>query len=255
MDGKIIIRNAVASVAELRRRATTQSGLAQAVSEIKHLQARRFKGTYADLLQTKLYGPAALFFLNELYSDKDYSERDAQFSRIAGALERVFPEQVTHTAVALAQLHGLTEDLDFRMAEHWLTHPGGTQAARYIAAWRAVGRRADRNQQLATTLEVGAQLDRLTRKNGLRTMLRLMKRPAQVAGLASLQQFLESGFDTFAAMGKQVDAVSHFLRLVNERESLLMERLFEASEESCKSEVSLLLGEEYASGKHILSKV
>jgi hypothetical protein len=243
MHAKLIIRSAVERVGELRQRANARPGLAEAVSEIKHLQARRFQGTYADLLQTTLYRPAALFFLNELYSDKDYTERDAQFSRIAGALERVFPEQVVHTAVALAQLHGLTEELDLSMAEHWLAHPHGTQGARYLAAWRAVNRRSDRSQQLTTTLEVGAELDRLTRKPGLRTMLRMMRRPAQMAGLGSLQQFLEAGFDTFAAMGKQADAVSYFLGLVDSRESVLMARLFDAPTVSCETEMSHLLGE------------
>ena len=31
--------------------------------------------------------------LNELNSDKDYTQRDAQFVRIAGPLERLFPLQ------------------------------------------------------------------------------------------------------------------------------------------------------------------
>lgn len=241
MDEKKIIRNAVLSVTALRERAAGQVGLAQAVSEIKHLQARRFKGTYSDLWQTTQYQPAAQFFLDELYSDKDYADRDAQFSRIAGALERIFPEQVVHTAVALAQLHALTEALDFEMAEHWLAHPSGTEAARYIRAWQAVDRRSDRRQQLAATLELGAELDRLTRKPGLRMMLRLMRRPAHLAGLGSLQQFLESGFDIFSVMGKKTDTVSHFLSEVNTRESLLMAHLFGAPIASCEAEIAQLL--------------
>lgn len=241
MDGKTIIRNAVARVAALRQQAMGQTGLANAVSEIKHLQARRFKGTYADLLQTPQYGPAAQFFLNELYSDKDYSERDAQFSRIAGALERIFPEAVVHTAVALAQLHVLTEELDFSMAEHWLAHPGETETMRYINAWQAVGKRSDRDQQLAITLKVGSELDSLTLKPGLRTMLRLMRRPADLAGLGALQRFLESGFDTFASMGKQTGAVSNFLTLVKTRESKLIDRLFDVSDIDCQTTVRGLL--------------
>ncbi len=31
--------------------------------------------------------------LNELYSVKDYADRDAHFSRIAGAIERLLPQQ------------------------------------------------------------------------------------------------------------------------------------------------------------------
>ena len=241
MDGKKIIRDAVVKVAGLREKASGQPGLTKAISDIKHLQARRFKGTYSDLLQTKQYAPAAQFFLDELYSDKDYSERDGQFSRIAGALERIFPEPVVHIAVTLAQLHALTEELDFNMGEQWLAHPHGTEASRYILAWRAVGRGSDRAQQLSTTLSVGAALEQLTRKPGLRTMLRLMRRPAQLAGLSSLQQFLESGFDTFADMGKEAGAVSRFLELVEIRESRLLDQLFDTSHLACEDAIKSLI--------------
>ena len=44
------------------------------------------------------YAAAARFFLDELYSDKDYADRDAQFARIAGAIEKLFPAQVARTA-------------------------------------------------------------------------------------------------------------------------------------------------------------
>ena len=97
--------------------------MAQAVSEIKAIQASRFTGKYFDLLHTPQYQPATQFFLEELYSEKDYSQRDAQFSRIAGTLERMFPKQVVQTAVSLAQLHSLTEDLDLAMAQIWLGSP------------------------------------------------------------------------------------------------------------------------------------
>jgi hypothetical protein len=71
------------------------------------------------LLASVEYAGAARFFLNDLYSDKDYSLRDAQFARIAGALQRLFPKQVVATAVTMAQLHILTEELDRQMAVAW----------------------------------------------------------------------------------------------------------------------------------------
>lgn len=242
MDAKTIIRDAVAQVSTLRHEAQNQPGLAQAVADIKHLQARRFSGTYADLLQSAHYKSAATFFLDELYSDKDFTERDAQFARIAGALERVFPEPVVHTAVALAQLHRLTEELDLAMARHWLKAPPASEAFRYIAAWRAVGRGDDRRRQLHTTLEVGQELDRLTRKPGLRMMLRMMRGAANLAGLGSLQKFLETGFDTFAAMGAKAGGTAYFLSLVDERESLLINRLFDAPVAAFETDMTHLLG-------------
>jgi hypothetical protein len=91
-------------VALLRQAVEGSSALGTAVGEVKRLQSRRFAGTYADLLAGGPYAAAAQFFLLELYGDKDYAERDAQFARIAGAIERLFPEQVVGTAVALAEL-------------------------------------------------------------------------------------------------------------------------------------------------------
>ncbi|MEI8169575.1 MAG: hypothetical protein WCG50_07860 [Rhodoferax sp.] len=228
MDAANIIRNTVARVAQLRQQAASTPGLARAVSDIKHLQARRFAGTYFDLLHSDHYKPAGLFFLEELYSDKDYSLRDAQFARMAGPLDKIFPQSVVDTAVALAQLHGLTEELDMASAQQWLAHPDTPEALRYVLAWRAVDRRADRNQQLATVMTVGHELARLTRLPGLRLMLKMMRGPANLAGISALQHFLELGFDTFAAMGRKPGGTAYFLETVRTRESRLIDLLFDA---------------------------
>lgn len=243
MEATQLIRDSVSQVTTLRLTASADPGLALAVSAIKHIQARRFTGTYNDLLHSAQFGPASQFFLEELYSEKDYTERDAQFARIAGGLERLFPAQVVQTAVALATLHLLTEELDFAMAQHWKTDPDPHEASRYLRAWRAVDRRAERHRQVAIVLDVGRELDRLTRTPGLRLMLKMMRKPATVAGLGSLQRFLETGFDTFAAMGRQGDGVTYFLNTVQARESGLIDRLFDAPTVACETEITGLLGQ------------
>ena len=243
MEATNIIRDAVTGVALLRQATLTNPALALAMSDIKQFQARRFSGTYLDLLQLDRYKPAVLFFLAELYNDKDYSERDTQFARIAGALERIFPAPVVQTAVSLAQLHRLTEELDLAMAQHWLTSANIPEVTRYVMAWRAVARRSDRNTQLATVLEVGHELGRLTRTPGLRLMLKMMRGPANLAGMGSLQRFLESGFDTFATMGRQDGGVTYFLSTVMARETGLIDRLFDANAVACETEINQLLGQ------------
>ena len=246
MDAANIIRAAAQQVAQFRQVVASTPGLARAVSDIKQLQARRFAGTYADLLHSAPYRPAGLFFLEELYSDKDYSRRDAQFARMAGPLDRIFPPSVVQTAVALAQLHQLTESLDLATAQHWLAQteaPGTPEAARYLLAWRAVDRRADRHQQLATVMTVGQALDQLTRKPGLRLLLKMMRGPANLAGMEALQRFLELGFDTFAAMGRQPDGARYFLETVRTREAHLIDLLFDASPVACETELTPLLGQ------------
>ena len=223
MDAAETIRNAMEMVAQFRNDASCRPVLHRATVAVKAFQAQRFAGTYEDLLSSREYGQATRFFLDDLYSDKDYSLRDAQFAKIAGGLQRLFPKQVVATAVSLAQLHLLTEELDRQMANAWMNTEtltdGLDEATRYIACWAAVGREDDRNLQLGMVLDIGNELDRLTRVAGLRLMLRMMRGPAMAAGIGSLQAFLESGFDIFARMSGKGSGAQIFLATIRERES------------------------------------
>jgi len=239
------IRDAVAHVSQLRQALEDHPALGAAVGQVKRVQSGRFAGTYADLLASGPYAAPASFFLTELYSDKDYADRDAQFARIAGAIEKFFPDQVVTTAVALAELHALTEELDQAMALVWLDQEGDetSDARRYALAWRDVGRREDREGQLTVVLRIGEEMVRLTRTAGLRMMLRMMRGPATAAGLGSLQRFLESGFDTFAAMAKRPGGAEQFLRIIETRESALLQMLFDAPLVACETGLARTLGQ------------
>lgn len=234
------IRTHLERVAQLRSQAHA-TGLQAAVDDIKRLQACRFRGTYSDFLKHPRYGPATRFFLDELYGVHDFAQRDAQFSRIAGALERLFPEAVAQLAVDLAETHALTEVLDHQLAGHWLAI--GDDLApedRYIMSWRLTDARESRERQLAVVQHMGFELQRLTRMKTLRLGLRVMRNPARAAGLDSLQRFLESGFDAFASLG---DA-QPFLETIAQRESSWVEALYGEDLTSC----SLALREELIRG-------
>jgi hypothetical protein len=243
MEAAQKIRDAVTAVSLLRRTVQANPSLQATLVRVKRAQSRRFASSYADLLAAGPYAAAARFFLDELYSDKDYAERDAQFARIAGAIERLFPAQVADTAVALAELHALTEELDQAMAVAWLAQGDGlTEAQRYVRAWRQVGRRADRESQLAVVLVIGRKMASYTHAPGLRMMLRMMRGPAVAAGLGSLQRFLESGFDTFAAMARG-NGAEGFLGTIEARESRLIAMLFDAELVACETELARALGQ------------
>ncbi|MED5622128.1 FFLEELY motif protein [Ideonella sp. BN130291] len=197
-------------------------GLQDRVMAVKAYQQARFRRGYADLLGDARYRGAATFFLEELYGPGDFSERDAQFVRIVPALVRLFPEEIVQTVEALAALHALSERLDTRMGMH-LPSASLTRAS-YVAAWQATGEPDARSDQIRMTLDVGRALDRLTRNPVLRHSLRLMRAPARSAGLATLQAFLERGFDTF----RQMRGAERFLATVAEREEALRQRLFTA---------------------------
>lgn len=232
------IRESISRVVALRQKVVDQPDLALALHTVKQVQARRFSGSYQDLLHSASYAACANFFLEELYGAKDFAERDTQFARIAGALERTFPQQVVATAVALAELHQLTEELDLAMALNWQLQPELPTAQAYVLAWRAVGHREDRHQQLNTVLEIGQELGQLTRKPGLYFMLKMMRKPAQLAGLGALQNFLESGFRHFADLAHNKGTVDSFLDTVRTRESAWLDRLFDAPAATCVTELA-----------------
>lgn len=196
--------------------------LGEAVERVKAFQHNRFARTYADLMTDARYRDATNFFMDDIYGPGDFSQRDTQFARIVPALVRLFPSEIVETIAELAELHALSEQLDTAMGSQLGSF--ALDGCRYGEVWRAVGKPMDRERQVDLIVAVGSALDRYTRKAMLRHSLRVMRRPAHVAGLGALQAFLERGFDTFRAMGGAND----FLALISKRERALVAILFEA---------------------------
>lgn len=194
--------------------------LAARVEALKHYQQRRFEHTYADLLDDPRYAGAARFFLDEMYGPSDFTQRDAQFARIVPALIRLFPAEVSDTVRTLAELHAVSERFDTAMGR--VLGSATIDATDYARAWQSCGDAVGRERQIALLLHVGEDLDALTRSAVLRHSLRMMRLPARAAGMGALQAFLESGFDTFRAMG----GAGSFLRRIGESERVLAATLF-----------------------------
>ena len=231
------IHTSLEAVARFRELRTGNAALIAANADIKRFQAQRFQATYPELLQSPRYQTAARFFLHELYSDKDYAERDQQFARIASTIAKLFPQSVVNTAAALARVHALTESLDDAMAHAYmvvrLENQSQSDAACYITCWRQVADATARHQQLEEILALGQSLDNLTRKPGLRMLLKMMRGPAAAAGLGSLQKFLESGFDAFQTLR----GADEFLQLIAQREAEWIRRLFEEDPVTCETKL------------------
>jgi hypothetical protein len=92
-------------------------------------------------------------------------------------------------------------------------------------------------------LDIGEDMARLTRAPGLRLALKMMRGPASAAGLASLQRFLEAGFDTFGQLARQRGQVEAFLSIIRTRETELIATLFDAPLVACETEIARTLGQ------------
>ena len=215
------ILQSLAAVDTERHRREATPALAGQVAALKAYQQQRFARTHASLLAHPRHGRAARFFLEELYGPQDFTQRDAQFSRIVPALVRLFPADTVATVESLAAVHALSERLDTAMA----IHLDGAAPARatYVRAWQATGEAAARARQVELVMSIGEALDRHTRSFMLRASLKAMRGPARAAGMGALQTFLEAGFDAFGAMG----GAREFLATIEARETALARRLFD----------------------------
>jgi hypothetical protein len=192
--------------------------------ELKAWQSNRLARGYADMAAVPRYRAATAFFLDDLYGPKDFSDRDQAMLRIVPVMSKLLPASAVETAALALELEALSEDLDQRLARALPTGP--IDEAAYAQAYRASSSRAERERQVELTAAVGARLDSLVKKPLVSRTLRLMRRPARMAGLEGLQDFLERGFDAFHAM----EGAGEFLALVRGRETAILNRLFSGAE-------------------------
>ncbi len=202
------------------RGAEARSGSPPRLLELKAWQAARLARTYADLAADPRYGRATAFFLDDLYGTKDFSSRDDALLRIYPVLVRTLPDSAVEAAALAIEVDALSEDLDRRLAAR--LGAGRLDQAAYAKAYRESGTREERLRQIELIDAVGRQLDRLVVKPLVYATLKLMRRPARMAGMQDLQTFLEHGFEAFRHMG----GAEHFLSTISQRETAILNRLF-----------------------------
>ncbi len=172
---------------------------------IRTYQQMRMANTHAAMLRSPRYAPAARFFLTELYSTADLSQRDADIERVIRVLVKFLPEKALTTLAAALEMDALSERLDKQMAHAARraqsdARPLKVTAANYFSIYLDVGEFDAREQQIALTENIGLALDRLSRMPMLLTLLKLMRIPANSAGVGGLQSFLENGYAAFTHM-------------------------------------------------------
>lgn len=214
------LAKATAMRAAARRSPADQADRAR----LRAFLAERLAQTYADLLASPRYGPAAEFFLSDLYGAKDRAERDETVNNVVPILARMLPAGAVHALAIAIRLDALSEELDVAMVQALRKEGGldGLDAARYARAWQRCGRHGEREQQIGLIGEVGQVLDRLTKMTTVGVALRLMRGPAHAAGFGGVQDFLERGFRAFSHMGDAAE----FLATVRARETAIAKRLF-----------------------------
>ena len=223
------LRRHLQAAKALRQQARLAPDAAHQRRLLRQWQAQRLARSAADLLASERFAPAARFFLSDLYGPKDFSSRDEEIEQILPLISRLLPVSALQTIALAIEVDALTEQLDALMVAE-LDRVGvidRIDETSYSAAYRRVDRRDDRLRQIALIRATGDALEKLAQKPLLGALLKLMRGPAELAGLAELQIFLENGLAAFRRMG-QADA---FLDCIEWRERMLLDKLFSGAEQ------------------------
>jgi hypothetical protein len=137
-------------------------------------------------------------------------------------MARVLPVPGLETVADAFELSALSESFDADMVAALKKKVFSLTEADYVKAYRLVGRRPDRERQIELIAHLGKSLDKLTKKAFIGTALSMMRKPAVLAGLADLQNFLERGYQAFRAM----KGSEEFLRTISSRELVLLNEWF-----------------------------
>ena len=213
----------LAHVALLHEERRANARLARALEHVATWQSLRLTQTYADLEAQDRYADAIEFFETDLYGGTDFSRRDADLARVVPILVRTLPERVIATIAQAMELNALSQELDRALLARLPAVDRPFTVAEYCRAFRMMGNRPSRERQISLMLEIGTALDRYVRMPLLHTGLVLMRRPARMAGMLALHDFLERGFTAF----RQMHGAKEFLATIESRETALMSAIFD----------------------------
>jgi hypothetical protein len=192
---------------------------------LQRWQAGRLQRSFTDFLADPRTAPAARFFLDDLYGDRDVTARDRDVERVLPLMRKLLPPHLIETAADAIELACISHALDLRLVralERAGVKAAGLDERSYAAAYRAVGKPRLREHQIRLILRVGATLDHAVHKPWIPRLLRASRLPARFAGLGELQGFLERGFDAFRALR----GADEFLGAIAAREREASRRLF-----------------------------
>lgn len=204
-------------------------GRLDAVMHLQEWQCKRLLTTHDDLRSEPEFADAMQFFVDELYGPKDFSQRDKDLTRVIPKLAAVLPEKALKALNDALRLNTLSFDLDLDMVNALCELNDIEDFSRfeihsdsYAQAYRKVGRQHDRAAQIDIVEQLGLQLADVVHVKGIGLLIKMAKKPAEIAGVKTLHEFLADGFKSFKKLGN----VRDFLDPIVTRERQMMVDLF-----------------------------
>jgi hypothetical protein len=192
-----------------------------AMERLADWQSRRLMQTYADLAAQPRYRQAIAFFRSDLYGGEEMARRDADLERVVPIMSATLPEGVIGTVALAMELNVLSQELDRLLLGRLPRADGPFSVAEYCKAYRRAANLAARRRQIELIGQIGRALDGYVKKPMVRAALAMMRRPARLAGYATLHDFLDRGFRAFGRMR----GADEFLATIHVRETAILEAI------------------------------
>lgn len=200
-----------------------QEGLGQQLIALRNWQCKRLLISHSQTYETPKYRPAIQFFVDELYGPKDFSQRDRDIEKVVPKMKKWLPREALASLAIAIHLNALSQELDVEM----LRQLNGEKINRdnYCKAYVDSNNQSQRAMQIDHIEQLGLDLAKVVNIRGIGLILKMARAPARLAGLSTLQQFLEDGFAAFRQLGK----IGPFIDPVVTLERDIMQELFNGS--------------------------
>jgi hypothetical protein len=196
-----------------------KAGLMPSIRAVQAWQCKRLLVSHQDMYQQKRFKPAVGFFINELYGPNDFSQRDQDIARIVPKMSKFLPEKALQSLASALYLNTLSFELDFDLAKQLLN----TEINRdtYAKAYISSDNIANRQKQIDYIRTLGNDLAEVVKMKGISSLLFISRKPAKMAGVLALHEFLDKGFKSFKNLGD----VEDFITPVVNKEHQIMQQL------------------------------
>lgn len=189
---------------------------------VQQLQIARLRRTHESLLADDRFRPITEFFLCEIYAGLDLDELAREIEKALPVATRMLPDSVLRTAAIAVEANALTGELDEEVAlslhAAGITEPTDSDL---IAAYRRCDQDVARREQMRLLRELGLGLDRYVRSRLITATFKMAARPAKMAGLGGLYDFMGKGFAVMKPMKSVADFLDDFLG----REARILDKL------------------------------
>jgi len=209
---------------ELHRQYLTDPDLLKRYEQFVSWQVAYMLPFYEELQQSTDTKTAIDFVVSDL-AGIGISERDLEIERVVPAMIRILPARALRTIASGMEMNARILEINLSICETYYKQNGkepGYTEKRYCIAAREASSLAECIELITLTKQLGHDLERIMRIPLIGISLKAMRKPARLAGFASLQLFLENGYSAF----RNLENVGDFLGATETKMLKMFEHIY-----------------------------